>query len=698
MGTHRVFEDGTEADAVGHFVRAGWVHVRPADGDAWARPAGVGRRGGRVARWRRVAAPPRADRRRAGAVPHREPRAAPRRACGRCCARGRWSTAAGALLGEPAVLYKDKLNYKLPGGAGYAAHQDAPAYRFVEVHVSCMVAVDDAGQANGCLEVVSGAHDRLWPTDDAGCIRADVVDAMEWEPVPVRAGDTLWFHSRTPHRSGPNSRPGPGGRCTRRTTLARKATCGRTTTGRRRPSWRPRRPPAIGWRCRSSATSRGGRCGDCPSTRCSTSIERWGAERYDEEVGQLDHALQTAALAAAAGAADALVAAALLHDVGHLLRCGRRTAGAPRVHGARVPGRTVPGCGDRPDRPARRGEAVPVRGRARLPRGAVRRVAAQPSPPGRTDDDPARWRAFETMPGWVDAVALRRWDDAGKVEGAAVSGPRHLRAAAAVTGVLRVLTPQHLERLGPVAIPAGGDRGRAPPVGAGRGVPAGGGGERARQPGRVARLRARRLVGGLCRRAGGCRGRPVRQRRSEPLADRGQLEQPTALRAGRAGGAAGRRARPHPRCRRVLDAPGLATPRRRPAGAPGAGAACGSSSERTDPAAPIGPVVAGDFNAEPDSSAVRYLSGLAALDGASTYLQDAWRLAGDGGPGITWSNRQPPRRPRPGARPAARLHLQRLPRSAPVGGARSSAAWWPTNRSDGVWPSDHFGVLAVLQS
>ena len=42
------------------------------------------------------------------------------------------------------------------------------------------------------------------PTDDTGCIRADVVAAMEWTPVEVPAGATLWFHSRTPHRSGPN--------------------------------------------------------------------------------------------------------------------------------------------------------------------------------------------------------------------------------------------------------------------------------------------------------------------------------------------------------------------------------------------------------------------------------------------------------------------------------------------------------------
>jgi len=111
---------------------------------------------------------------------------------------------ASALLGEPAVLYKEKINYKLPGGAGYAPHQDAPAYRFVATHVSCMLAVDDALVGNGCLDVVSGRHHELLPLDDAGCIRPDVVAEMAWTPMEVQAGETLWFHSRTPHRSGPN--------------------------------------------------------------------------------------------------------------------------------------------------------------------------------------------------------------------------------------------------------------------------------------------------------------------------------------------------------------------------------------------------------------------------------------------------------------------------------------------------------------
>ena len=48
-------------------------------------------------------------------------------------------------------------------------------------------------------------------------------------------------------------------------------------------------------------------------------ISEQGATRYDESVTQLEHALQSAALAVNERRADSEVAAALLHDVGHLL-------------------------------------------------------------------------------------------------------------------------------------------------------------------------------------------------------------------------------------------------------------------------------------------------------------------------------------------------------------------------------------------
>ena len=118
---------------------------------------------------------------------------------------GQMGAVASELLNSEAVLYKEKINYKLAGGAGYSPHQDAPAYRFIETHISCMVAVDDATEENGCLEVVSGLHHEILPMDGKGCIEPSLVASFHWMTVPLRAGQTLWFHSRTPHRSGPNN-------------------------------------------------------------------------------------------------------------------------------------------------------------------------------------------------------------------------------------------------------------------------------------------------------------------------------------------------------------------------------------------------------------------------------------------------------------------------------------------------------------
>ena len=111
---------------------------------------------------------------------------------------------AGQLLGEPALLYKEKINYKSAGGAGFSPHQDKPAYPFVDHVLSVMVAVDDATTENGCLEVVSGRHHEQLAQDDRGCIDPGVVATMRWELVELRAGQTLFFHALTPHRSGAN--------------------------------------------------------------------------------------------------------------------------------------------------------------------------------------------------------------------------------------------------------------------------------------------------------------------------------------------------------------------------------------------------------------------------------------------------------------------------------------------------------------
>lgn len=108
------------------------------------------------------------------------------------------------LLEDPIVLYKEKINYKLAGGAGFAPHQDAPAYKFVDMHLTCMVAIDDATEENGCLEVVSGMHGEMLRDNGDGVIHPDVAADLDWQTLPMAAGDMLWFHSLAPHRSGPN--------------------------------------------------------------------------------------------------------------------------------------------------------------------------------------------------------------------------------------------------------------------------------------------------------------------------------------------------------------------------------------------------------------------------------------------------------------------------------------------------------------
>lgn len=206
MDRHPVFDEDDVDGLTRHYEAAGWVHVRPSGGDRLARTLQAW--ADEISAWPDEAGDWLQHRELTDAGPvlcRTENIVSHHEGVRALLCKPPMIDVAGALLGEPAVLYKDKLNHKLPGGAGYAPHQDAPAYRFVETHVSCMVAIDDANPDNGCLEVVSGAHHQLWPTDDVGCIVGDAVAAMVWEPAPVRAGDTLWFHSRTPHRSGPNT-------------------------------------------------------------------------------------------------------------------------------------------------------------------------------------------------------------------------------------------------------------------------------------------------------------------------------------------------------------------------------------------------------------------------------------------------------------------------------------------------------------
>lgn len=146
-----------------------------------------------------------------------------------------------------------------------------------------------------------------------------------------------------------------------------------------------------------------------------------GAEvTYGERVTMLDHALQTAAVAANDGADDELVLAALLHDIGHVL--GDAGAWGLPTH-AEVGARAL-----RPLLAPAVVEPIGLHVDAKrwlvatdqaygehLSEASVASLAEQGGPFGETDA-----AAFAARPGAGRAIALRRWDDDGKVVGLAI--------------------------------------------------------------------------------------------------------------------------------------------------------------------------------------------------------------------------------------------------------------------------------------
>lgn len=115
---------------------------------------------------------------------------------------------AAAALGEPATAFKDKINYKQPGGAGFHPHQDRLAYPGVDRVLSILIAIDECSTASGCLWLADGV-DTLLPTDDRGVVLPDVAQELRWTPAELAPGDAVLIDGFSPHFSDANRTAGP---------------------------------------------------------------------------------------------------------------------------------------------------------------------------------------------------------------------------------------------------------------------------------------------------------------------------------------------------------------------------------------------------------------------------------------------------------------------------------------------------------
>lgn len=134
-------------------------------------------------------------------------------------------------------MFKDKINWKLPNGSGFRAHQDYPAWDDFKPHsfVTAAIFADSNTTKNGCVQFPINYYNyleklnkndhnlednikdnklfinnepkkRLLDSEpnDLGVLKNHIVNDLEWFDAETTPRDLLIFDSFVPHKSGDN--------------------------------------------------------------------------------------------------------------------------------------------------------------------------------------------------------------------------------------------------------------------------------------------------------------------------------------------------------------------------------------------------------------------------------------------------------------------------------------------------------------
>ncbi len=113
---------------------------------------------------------------------------------------------AAQLLADQPLLFKEKINFKMPGGAGFEAHQDIqPGWdSYCPYFISVLVTIDDSTIENGCLELAAGFHKNGMIGERWKPLTAQQLEGITFKSYPMAAGDVAFFDCFVPHQSKPN--------------------------------------------------------------------------------------------------------------------------------------------------------------------------------------------------------------------------------------------------------------------------------------------------------------------------------------------------------------------------------------------------------------------------------------------------------------------------------------------------------------
>ena len=110
------------------------------------------------------------------------------------------------------------------------------------------------------------------------------------------------------------------------------------------------------------------------------------------------------------------------------------------------------------------------------------------------------------------------------------------------------------------------------------------------------------------------------------------------------------------------------------------------------------PIIMGDFNAAPDADEIRFLRGLATLNGRSAYFADCFGLCGEG-PGFSYARSNKFARPLSCASPiGASITSSCAVPIASCAVSRMTARLAFDAPEGDIFPSDHYGVYAEIQA
>jgi hypothetical protein len=119
---------------------------------------------------------------------------------------GRLEQAAAQLMGGPVVLFKEKINFKMPGGAGFEPHQDQQAgwSAYAPLFITALVCIDRATVENGCLRMANTPRFAGLIGEEWKPLTPEQMAGFDLTDVPTEPGDVLFFDSYVPHASAPN--------------------------------------------------------------------------------------------------------------------------------------------------------------------------------------------------------------------------------------------------------------------------------------------------------------------------------------------------------------------------------------------------------------------------------------------------------------------------------------------------------------